>query len=242
MNYLVYPMRVMRLTQNYRDGNHLNHYNGTPCDYPIDEAGTDAGRDSFCCPCDKMRVRKVYGVGGSGVNTVWLESVEQVDMPCGKGKVTILVEHPEDEDMGRLFVGQEFIRGQKMFREGRDGALGNHFHISVGIGSLQDGGWMRNSKGAWVLKVDGMTLPPEKAFYLGETKVINAAGLHFEVLPKEEKKMDNTPDKYAADAVKWAKDKGILKGDSEGNMHLHAPVTRQDAVVMMYRSSRTSKQ
>ncbi len=236
MNYLVYPTRVMKLTQNYRQGNHAAHYGGTPRDYPIDEAGADTGRDYFYCPCDQMRVVKLYGVGKSGVNTLWLESVGQVDMPCGKAAVTMMIEHIEDEDMKKLSVGQIFSRGERMFREGKDGATGNHFHISVGTGAMKESGWEQNDKGAWVLKVDGMALPPEYAFFLQDTRVLNNGGLRFDTLQKEEKTMDNTPDKYAEKAVEWAQKNGILKGDDKGDLRLHEGITRQDAVVMLYRA------
>ena len=57
-------------------------------------------------------------------------------------------------------------------------------------------------------------------------------------LYKEEKqipKLDNTPDAYAKDAVKWAKEKGIIKGDENGNLMLHSNITRQDMLVFLYR-------
>ena len=52
--------------------------------------------------------------------------------------------------------------------------------------------------------------------------------------PKEDHKMDNTPDAYAASAVKKATDLGILKGDN-GDLKLHSPVTRQDLMVILDR-------
>ena len=47
--------------------------------------------------------------------------------------------------------------------------------------------------------------------------------------------LDNTPDAYAADAVKWAIEEGILKGDANGNYNLHGTITRQDVIVFLYR-------
>lgn len=47
---------------------------------------------------------------------------------------------------------------------------------------------------------------------------------------------DNTPDDYAAAAVKWAVDNGILKGDEYGNYKLHNEVTRQDVLVFLHRA------
>ena len=49
---------------------------------------------------------------------------------------------------------------------------------------------------------------------------------------------DNTPDAYAADAVKWAIDNGILKGNSDGDYKLHSAVTRQDVITFLYRMAK----
>ena len=48
-------------------------------------------------------------------------------------------------------------------------------------------------------------------------------------------KLDNTPDKYAEEIICWAKDAGILKGNTNGNLMLHDGVTRQDVLVFLYR-------
>ena len=47
---------------------------------------------------------------------------------------------------------------------------------------------------------------------------------------------DNIPDKYAKEAVDWAIEKGILKGDDSGSFLLHKNITRQDAIVFLYRA------
>ena len=55
-NYLIFPMKVMGITQTY-DGT-TSHYvssHGTPADYPIDIAGADTGRSAFFCPCDEFK-------------------------------------------------------------------------------------------------------------------------------------------------------------------------------------------
>ncbi|MBR5783212.1 MAG: hypothetical protein IKY33_03190 [Clostridia bacterium] len=227
MNRLSYPCDVMNITQNHTEGNHKGHL---PDDLPFDEAGEDTGRNWFICPCDEMRVVKVYGVGSGGVNTVWLESTTPVDMPCGSDYITVMVEHPEDDDLAKLSVGQIFTRGQNMFREGKDGAVGNHFHISVARGHLKGTGW-KNNGSAWVLTADGAPLAADEAFYIDNTRIRNAAGYDFKVT---EELMDNTPDKYAEKAIDWARAKDILRG-SEGDLKLHEGITRQDALVFMYR-------
>jgi hypothetical protein len=231
----------MKLTQNHTDGNHAKHSNGNPKDYPFDECCGDTGRGWFYCPCDKMKVVKKYT---AGINTIWLESVSPVVMPIGTAYVTIMVEHMNDDDMQKLSVGQVFNRGEKMFLEGKDGATGNHFHISVGTGHKNGGGWSKNSKGAWVLTVTGRPLTADDAFYLGDTEVINAKGYSFKNKPKEGKnmeKLDNTPDKYAEKIIERARKQGVLVGDENGNEKLHSEITRQDALVFIYRAIDANK-
>ena len=52
------------------------------------------------------------------------------------------------------------------------------------------------------------------------------------------KKLDNTPDAYAKEAVAWAINNGILSG-SNGDYMLHKNITRQDALVFLYRALNT---
>lgn len=236
MNYLVYPTEKMKLTQDHTEGNHNNHSAGSPKDYPFDECCGDTGRGYFYCPCDKMKVVKKYT---AGINTIWLESVTPVVMPIGTAYVTIMVEHMNDDDMKKLYVGQIFRRGEKMFREGKDGTTGNHFHISVGTGNKNGGGWVKNSKRSWVLSVTGKPLKADEAFYTDGTKIINSKCYVFKNKPKEKKivaKIDNIPDKYAEDSIKWAVKNGVLKGDENGDYKLHSNVTRQDMLVFLYRA------
>lgn len=47
---------------------------------------------------------------------------------------------------------------------------------------------------------------------------------------------DNTPNAWAKDAVKWAVDNGILKGDENGNYKLHDTCTREDVLVFLHRA------
>ena len=53
----------------------------------------------------------------------------------------------------------------------------------------------------------------------------------------EARRGDNTPDGYAVQAVAWATSNGLLRGDDAGDLHLHDNITRQDAVVLLYRMS-----
>lgn len=55
------------------------------------------------------------------------------------------------------------------------------------------------------------------------------------------KTADNTPDTYAKEAVEWAIENGILKGTDEGDFKLHSNLTRQDALVFLYRATKTNE-
>lgn len=51
----------------------------------------------------------------------------------------------------------------------------------------------------------------------------------------EDKSMDNTPAMYAAEAVAWAQENGILRGDDTGDLKLSEPLTRQQFIAMLHR-------
>ena len=106
-NYLIYPCKTMKITQNYLGTtSHYPHTVGYPKDYPIDEGCTDTGRDYMYCPCDKMKVKKIYGVGSRGTNTFWLESTSKVLFADGtEDYFTLMIIHPNDDDLRKLKVG-----------------------------------------------------------------------------------------------------------------------------------------
>ncbi len=186
-NYLIYPCKTMRITQSYiGTTSHLPHMTGKPKDYPIDEGCSDTGRDYIYCPCDEMRVKRVYGVGSGGTNTIWLESTKKVLFADGtKGYCTLLITHPDDADLKYIKPGQLFTRKQKICREGKDGATAYHLHISVGKGKFKGNGWTPNSKGKYVLTTTGGAFRPEELFFIDEafTKVLSNKGLLFKKMP-----------------------------------------------------------
>lgn len=47
--------------------------------------------------------------------------------------------------------------------------------------------------------------------------------------------MDNTPSPAHKEGVEWAVKNGILTGNSEGDLMLSRPVTRQQMCTMLYR-------
>lgn len=46
---------------------------------------------------------------------------------------------------------------------------------------------------------------------------------------------DHIPAAYAREAVEWARERGIMAGDGDGNLMLGQPVTRQQLAVMLWR-------
>lgn len=189
-NYLIYPTKIMSITQNYADNfSHKPNSDGKPIyDYPIDENCGTTGRDYFCCPCDEIVIKRIYGVGSSGANTIWLQSTNKVVFANGEEDYcTILVTHPNDDTLKSLKVGQTFKRKEKMFLEGKDGnATGNHFHISVAKGKFVPTGWKKNNLNAWC--ITGKPIKPEEAFFIDRefTTIKKTAGLKFKDIPKIE--------------------------------------------------------
>ena len=49
------------------------------------------------------------------------------------------------------------------------------------------------------------------------------------------KKLDNQTKSWSKDAVKWATDNKLLVGDASGDLLLHSPLTREQAVVLLKR-------
>ena len=200
-NYLTYPFKTMRITQSYTgQTSHYPHAVGNPKDYPTDEGGKDGGRDWVYCDCDELVVKRIYGIGNSGVNTMWVESTSKVIFADGVvDYATLMLTHPNDNDLGRLHVGQKFKRGDKMCQEGTDGASGNHIHLSVGVGKMTGNGWTKNSKGKYVLTTTGGSIKPEQAFFIDPnfTSILDKKGLKFKELPKVELK----PGEYVVTAL-----------------------------------------
>lgn len=191
-NPLIYPMKIMGISQSYKGSfSHAKYYKGKPNDYPIDDAGKDTGKDGIYCPCNKMKVKRIYGVGGSGTNTIWLESTRKVRFADGTADYcTLMIVHPEDSALKGVKVGQKFKRKQKITTEGKDGhATGNHVHISVGKGKFKGNGWVKNNLGGWPLTCSKGPVKPEKAFWIDKsfTKIKNSAGLSFKDLPEDSK-------------------------------------------------------
>lgn len=165
-NYMVYPLKNMRITCRYDEGSHAKHNVGVTdniVDYPIDDGGIDTGKDAIYCPCDEMRVTAIRGVGNAAItNTIWLVSTSEVVTPTFTDYVYITLTHSDDSDIRNLKVGQIFKRGEVICHEGVDGAASNHIHITCGRGESTT--WKQNSNGSWVIY--GNSKKPEDIFFI----------------------------------------------------------------------------
>lgn len=184
MNYLIYPIKIMNITQTYKnDFSHSRHTVGTPKDYPIDDnCGATGPNGYFYCPCDAMTVKKIYGVGSRSSNVLWLESTTPVITPTFTDYVTIMIGHIEDAELNKLKIGQIFTRKEPIAIEGKDGfATGEHFHIVVGRGKFKGSGWVKNTNDIWVINTTGGSVKPEDSFFIDNTftTIKNSAGLNF---------------------------------------------------------------
>ena len=55
------------------------------------------------------------------------------------------------------------------------------------------------------------------------------------ILKEEAVTMDNTPSEWSREALNWAIEKGIIKGDENGDLKLRSALTREEFVVMLKR-------
>lgn len=164
-NYMIYPMKYMRITCRYDEGSHSKHcinVNDGKIDYPIDDGGKDIEKDPIYCPCDEMKVTEVKGVGSTSTNTIWLVSTTKVIIPTFTDIAYISLTHSNDIDFNNIKVGDIFKRGEIICYEGTDGTQGNHIHITCGRGSSNN--WIQNSNGSWV--IEGDSKKTEDVFFI----------------------------------------------------------------------------
>ena len=177
-------MKHMRVTQGYgryENGNiDYTSYSHTGS-YALDFGGKDLEKDWAYAPCD-VEVKRVYGV----YNAVWFESLEEVVCSDGqKRKLVFMMLHIDDEDLKALGLkeGKVFRQGEKFYREGSAGAVGNHIHIEVGLAPFYPTGWQKTNikdrTGADVWKINRQ-LKPHDIFIVGsDVIVMNDGGLEW---------------------------------------------------------------
>ena len=155
MEYFTFGMKELRVTQNYNGTtSHKPHWYKSKnyCDYPIDIAGKDGGKDIYYASVD-MKVTAIKGIGNSMTNTIWLVATEKCMTPSGIMTPFIMLTHWNDNDpyIKNLKVGSIVKKGQPICEEGVDGATANHLHMVCGNADKGCGnGHIKNSNGKWV--------------------------------------------------------------------------------------------
>ena len=173
-------MEYLRVTQGY------GRYEGGAVDYTsyshtgswaIDLGGRDLGKDWAYAPCDIV-VKRIYG----NYNAVWFETLEKVMCADGKArKLVFMLLHIDNEDRDALgiAVGKIFRQGEKFYREGSAGAIGNHIHLEVGEAPFYPTGWrktgIKDRTGSYVWKINRQ-LKPDEIFILGKDVTVMDSG------------------------------------------------------------------
>lgn len=183
-NYMIYPMKYMRITCRYDEGSHKGHnvdvVDGN-VDYPIDDAGYDSSKDPIYCPCDEMKVVAIRGIGNPNItNTIWLVSTTPVITPTFVDIAYMSLTHSDDDDIRNLYVGKIFKRNEIICHEGKNGTTANHIHITVGKGYSDN--WVENSNHKWIIKGDAKL--PQEVFFIDTnfTTILNNGNINWEYL------------------------------------------------------------
>ena len=131
--------------------------------------------------------------------------------------------------------------GRRVFIDHGDGVVTKYYHMKNGSICVSAG--------------DRVTAGQEIG-YMGSTGYSTGAHLHFQLeifgepvdpmpyllgeVPEEPagagEETDNEPAEWAADAVRWAAENGILYGDENGNYRLHENCTREMMLVFLHRA------
>jgi len=159
MQELIFPMKVMRITQGYLKGSHKGSY-------AIDLAGKDTKQDRATVVADSVIVK----ISGHLVYTQTLGICKSVN--GDEDYYTCVYMH--DNNVKNLYVGQIIRQGEFFYDEGTAGnASGNHIHFSIAKGKYQ--GAFYNSYKRWVLK--NQIKPQEALFITKDTIILDNGGL-----------------------------------------------------------------
>lgn len=169
MEYFTFGQKELRVTQNYNGTtSHKPHWYKSKnyCDYPIDIAGKDGGKDIYYATVD-MKVTAIKGIENATTNTIWLVATEKCMTPSGIFTPFIMLTHWNDNDpyVSKLKVGSIVKKGQPICEEGIDGATANHLHMVCGNADRGCGnGLIKNSNGKWVS--NGYCMKPEEVMFI----------------------------------------------------------------------------
>lgn len=188
----IFPMKVMNISQSYKQGNHIPHWKNAERgrkDYPIDICGADGGRDILYAPCP-CKITFIQAKNSKNwTNKMILVSTEKVDTPkYGKKQIFFKCVHFPYSNVKKygLKVGKTFKAYEPFCTEGSDNmSSGNHIHFSCGIGYADNS--IPNKNGKYVANGDNKY--PENILWVDTdfTKIKNAGGLKWHIFKKEVK-------------------------------------------------------
>lgn len=186
----IFPMKVMNISQTYKQGNHIPHWKGAEKgkkDYPLDLIDKDSGRSIFYAPCN-CKVTFIQAKNSlNWTNKMILVSTDKVEtVKYGKKQIFFKVVHFPYSNVKTygLKVGKTFKQGDPICTEGKDNySTGNHVHFSCGIGYADKS--IVNKNGKYVANGDNKY--PENILWVDTdfTIIKNAGGLKWHVFKKE---------------------------------------------------------
>ena len=193
MQYVKFPMSVLRITQGYGlevDGVSTAVSGGTYShtgSYALDLGGTDTGAEYLYAPCDVEVVR--HYKGGTGYNAVWYQTLEPVMCADGQQReLVFMLLHANDTTITELgiTVGKQFKQGEAFYKEGTGGGVATHCHLEVGLAPFSGTGWTKSSyvddRGANVWIINNKLIPSEIFYLTNKTTVVEDMGYNWRYL------------------------------------------------------------
>lgn len=165
MEYCMFPMRVLRVTQGYNTGSHLGSW-------AIDLGGKDGGQDPVFAPFSGTVARLRHGANGE----LYLHSDSHVKFADGTvSTATAVFLHDGDFNVQE---GQHIKQGQHIYDEGGMGRgnpnrFANHLHLEICKGYQ-----IRQYANTYGVYRTPNSVKPEDAFLLGsDVLIMNDGGL-----------------------------------------------------------------
>lgn len=187
-------------------------------------------KSGACVVSSPYGMRTLYGVTAmhSGIDLVGLDGDRILVAPCD-GVVGVSTIVYKDASVGRTWEWGNYVRidtedGYKIYlchMEERYVKAGQTVSAGEPLGVQGSTGYAFGEHCHFEVRKDGVAVNP--CPFLG---IENTAGFIAKNPPIPE---------WCADAVAWAREKGILKGTGNGHLDLDAPCTRAQVLTFLYR-------
>lgn len=186
----------------------------------------------------EYRVTSPYGMRDNPVSGSGTQMHRGIDLTLWKGWSSLAYVCAAWDGVVKR-VDYDASRGNYVLVDHGEGVVTHYYHLAMDTVKVRAG--------------ESVTAG-QRIGYMGSTGAVTGAHLHFQIEIYGESvdplpyitgvvpdavggdEMDNTPADWAADAVAWAVESGILYGDENGNYRLHEPCTREMMMVFLYRA------